>query len=311
MTVLSFNLDELKLEALPILPHLLKTLTTCPTHNNDNKYWSLLIIHQFSLSESIHQALIENGIIPILGTLARLTFGNSQMQKLCLHSLVRIISCLEPDDAITHLFSLKSLRVCALCIWCLRNDDVELVSWAVFLMHEFIIKDVYRKEYSETKGLVRVLVGLLAEDQFLPRIILRALKCLINGNQRFQKELIAEGIVKKTIPFLKSSDEETQYWALSVLHDIMNLPSVHSEFFDNKGLTILNFLCNQNCSVHVSLYIADILVFLCETLDNCDTLLESNIIDSIFCLCKNRDADVVYGGVSLLLNLTTLNGFLK
>jgi len=48
------------------------------------------------ISEELHDKMVEKGFIKLLAQLARRTFGNTSMQKLCFHSLVRIIT--ELDD---------------------------------------------------------------------------------------------------------------------------------------------------------------------------------------------------------------------
>jgi hypothetical protein len=45
----------------------MKLLTENPSHNNDEKYWSLLIVHQFCLTEKMHGGLVEAGLIELLG----------------------------------------------------------------------------------------------------------------------------------------------------------------------------------------------------------------------------------------------------
>jgi hypothetical protein len=175
-------------------------------------------------------------------------------------------------------------------------------------MHEFIIKDVGRKEFCELKGLLRVLLMLLGEESCIPRIILRSLKCLGMNNDGFQLEMISTQVVKKAIPFLKSHDEEAQYWALSLLHDLMGFAEAHKEFLANKGLKVVNDVCmNDNPSVHVALFIADILVFLCGSSVNHAAIEAGGILETIIVFCSMSDHDVQYGGLALFLNLATIS----
>ena len=48
----------------------------------------------------------------------------------------------------------------------------------------------------------------------MPRVILRTLKCLGIGNDTFQSEMIAMGVIKRATPYLKAEDDECRYWAL-------------------------------------------------------------------------------------------------
>lgn len=262
--------------------------------------------------------------VDLVGELSRRTFGNSQMQNLCLHSLVRLISSMDNTEAVRNLTILFELKMVPLISCCLRNDDsmkpfnnniVELVSWAIFLMHEFIIKDVGRKEFCELKGLLRVLLMLLSEESCIPRIILRSLKCLGMNNEAFQLEMISNQVVKSTIPFIKSQDEEAQYWALSLLHDLMGFGESHKEFLDNNGLKVVNEVCLiENPSVHVALFIADILVSLCGSSANHEAIIagfvgdgKGGILETVMVFCGMSDHDVQYGGLALFLNLAAIS----
>jgi len=46
--------------------------------------------------------MVEKGFIKLLAQLARRTFGNTSMQKLCFHSLVRIITELDDERMSFH-----------------------------------------------------------------------------------------------------------------------------------------------------------------------------------------------------------------
>lgn len=62
-------------------------------------YFNTLFFSPFSfyITEEIHADMISKGLISILAQMTRLTFGNTNMQKLCLHSLVRLISGLDNE----------------------------------------------------------------------------------------------------------------------------------------------------------------------------------------------------------------------
>lgn len=185
---------------------------------------------------------------------------------------------------------------------------MELVSWAIFLMHEYLIKDVARKEFCELKGLLRVLLFLLAEESCIPRIILRSLKCLGTSSDTFQLEMISAEVVKKVLPFLKSNDEECQYWAFSLLHDLMGYSESHEEFLSNKGISAISHVClNRNPSIHIALFMADIFVFLSGNAVNYTAILESNVLDCVAVFVRMPDHDVQYGGITLYLTLTTVS----
>lgn len=97
--------------------------------------------------------------------------------------------------------------------------------------------------------------------------------------------MVKEGVVKKAVFCLRSADEETRYWALAVLNELIALgggtghnhdendsnddfesTDPHAAFFESKGLSRLIELCcddQDRPAVHVLLYAADIMVYLC------------------------------------------------
>ncbi|KAJ3126866.1 hypothetical protein HK098_007070, partial [Nowakowskiella sp. JEL0407] len=304
---LNIHIRKDKVVSYGILVPLCGFISASVSLSNDLKYWSLLLIHQLSLTESLHEALIDKGMVPILGNLTRMTFGNTNMQKLCLHSLVRLISSLSNIEATAQLQKLVELNFVPLLTSCLRNDDTELVSWTVFLLHEFVIKDVAKNDFCRVPGISKIFTNLLtSEEACVPRIILRTFKSLGLRNQPFQQEMLKSGVITKTIPLLKSNDEETQYWALALLHDLMETPEGHKELIACSGLEVLLQLANR-ASVHLALYIADIFVFLCSSSLNHDVIRDSKMLPAVIKFCQSDEPDLQYAGAALLLNLSTMS----
>ncbi|KAJ3007231.1 UNVERIFIED_CONTAM: hypothetical protein HDU68_003633, partial [Siphonaria sp. JEL0065] len=285
---------------------------TNPGYSNDLRYWSLLVIHQFSLCEHLHPILIFKGLIPILGSMTRSTFGNSNMQKYCLHSLVRLISSLKSTEAASKLQVLLDMNLVSLIGACLKNEDGELVSWAIFLIQEFVTRDVARVEFASVRGIAKILSDSISHpssgiDSFMPRVTLRTLKCLSLRNEGFQGEVLKAGILKKVVPFLESADNEAQFWAVSLLHDLTgNNNDYHQQFLALKGLDALIRMSNT-ASTDVCLYVSDILIFLCGVGQNRQTILQSDILSAVFIFCKSEEPDLQYGGTLLLLNISTFS----
>ncbi|KAJ3123503.1 hypothetical protein HK100_011586, partial [Physocladia obscura] len=196
--------------------------------NSDKTYRNAMVaLYRLLLShEVLHRILIFKDLIPILGNMTRSTFGNSNMQKYCLHSLVRLISSLGSDEAPKKLRNLISMNIVSLVGGCLKNEDSELVSWAVFLIQEFVTRDVARAEFSQIRGIAKILIDTTGHpssgsDSFMPRVTLRTLKCLSVRNDEFQAEILKCGALKRIIPFLECADSEAQFWAISLLHDLI------------------------------------------------------------------------------------------
>ncbi|KAJ3036591.1 hypothetical protein HDV00_002551 [Rhizophlyctis rosea] len=156
------------------------------------------------------------------------------------------------------------------------------------------------------KGIPKVMATLLrGDDTVIPRIVLRTLKYLGIRDEPFQREMVKSGIISKIVPCLKSDDEETQCWALALLHDLLSNVEAHTAFMSANGLDLLIDMSNGT-SVHLSLYIADIFVYLCNA-GNKEALEDSDILDAVFHFCRSREPELRYAGTALLLNLATMS----
>ncbi|KAI8611280.1 armadillo-type protein, partial [Chytriomyces sp. MP71] len=295
-----------------VLDRLLLFLTDRAAFSNDLRYWSLLVLHQFCLSDLLHPILVYKGLIPILGAMTRSTFGNSNMQKYCLHALVRLISSLSATEGPPKLQELLDMNIVSIVGACLKNEDAELVSWAVFLIQEFVVRQTARQAFSKVRGIAKILVDMIGHpsssaDSFMPRVALRTLKCIAVQNDAFQADLIKVGALKRLVPYVESADNEAQFWAVSLLHDLVAThSSCHEQFFALKGLDALVKIAHTANS-DVCLYVSDIFVFLCGVSKNRPILLNSHILSAIMVFCKGAETDLQYGGALLALNIATFS----
>ena len=88
------------------------------------------------------------------------------------------------QDFVTHVFhELSKLQMIPLLATSLKSDDHELVSWAIFFLHEFAHRDVLRDEIRKIRHLMKVFNPILGQTQnVISRIVLRILKCLCKNN---------------------------------------------------------------------------------------------------------------------------------
>lgn len=182
--------------------------------------------------------LIDNGFVSLLAKMARLTYGNTNMPKFCMQSLVRITSNVDVAGNI-HIFNevayiyihsmileakkilleLLDYNIIELISICLRGDDVELIYWAAGLMHEFVIKDVVADKFRQIKGIHTILSGLLsAEEMYISRVILRTIKFMAAGQDKFLQDMVRSGMVKKIMHCLSLNDEDVKQWAILCIH---------------------------------------------------------------------------------------------
>ncbi|ORY18099.1 ARM repeat-containing protein [Neocallimastix californiae] len=289
-----------------ILDSIFKILSSTPNCNNDLKYWTLLILHQLSLTEELHSKMVEKGFIKLLAQLARRTFGNTSMQKLCFHSLVRIITELDDEQSVKYLNELLKLNIITLISSCLKNEDTELVYWTIGLIHEFAVKDIARNEISNIKGLLKIMLSHLNNDEAsIPRVLIRTLKCLGVCNEPFQKEMIKQGIIEKLISCLNSNDEDVQCWSILLLHDLSRLEECTDEFIEGKGIETLLSLSSE-VNVHLNLHITDILVYMLSSDKNTEFINDPKFHEVVLNYCQSSESILQYAGVALLLNLVTV-----
>lgn len=170
--------------------------------------------------------------------MARLTYGNTNMPKFCMQSLVRItsnvdvagninmfnkVTCIYMYSTIIEakkiLLELLDYNIIELISICLRGDDVELIYWAAGLMHEFVIKDVVADKFRQIKGIHTILSGLLsAEEMYISRVILRTIKFMAAGQDKFLQDMVRSGMVKKIMHCLSLNDEDVKQWAILCIH---------------------------------------------------------------------------------------------
>ena len=70
------------------------------------------------------KVLIEQGFVSVLAKMARMTYGNTNMPKFCIQSLVRIISNVDVLEAKTILTELLEYNVIDLISISLRSGNI-------------------------------------------------------------------------------------------------------------------------------------------------------------------------------------------
>ncbi|KAK9761339.1 hypothetical protein K7432_013825, partial [Basidiobolus ranarum] len=194
-----------KIVAYGVIEPLTKFLQNFNKYSNETKYWSLMLVYHLSFYEEVHPQMIRANFIPLLADLTRRTFGNVNMPKVCLQTLVRIVASMEPSDAIPQLYTLLDYKMDSLISACLRSEDGELIYWAIGLMHEFVVKDVARPMFRQIRGILKLVTNLLsAEETYISKIALRTLRFLALHNEIFQMKIITSGTIKKIVTCLSS-----------------------------------------------------------------------------------------------------------
>ncbi|ORZ25938.1 hypothetical protein BCR42DRAFT_314848 [Absidia repens] len=190
--------------------------------------------------------------------MARMTFGNTNMPKFCMQSLVRLVA-----KSKIVLVELLDYNIVDLISVCLRGDDVELIYWAAGLMHEFVLKDVASNQFRAIKGIHTILAGLLsAEEMYISRVVLRTIKFMAYGDESFRQGMVKTNIVKKIMHCLAINDDDVRYWATLCVHAVASQVESHRDILTAPEFEFLLELALSK-KVHAAIFVADILSLIC------------------------------------------------
>ncbi|KAM3582119.1 hypothetical protein VKS41_005548 [Umbelopsis sp. WA50703] len=303
--------DDRKIHILEtgVLDPLKRILTSETLRNNELKYWSLMVLHQVSLSEPFHRPLITNGFVAILAKMARMTFGNTNMPKFCMQSLVRVIASVDPVEARAILTELLDYNIVSLISVCLRSDDVELIYWAAGLMHEFVLKDVAAAEFRQIKGVQSILLALLSADEmYISRVVLRTIKFMAHGQDNFRLEMVRTGLITKIMHCLVSEDDDVKYWAVLCTHEAAGQVEAHADIITANEFPTLLELGTSN-KIQATVFVADILSLICCINSNNGRLgtHSEEIVNTLNKLLIWEEPDVQYNAAGALFNMMAMS----
>ncbi|KAI7854060.1 armadillo-type protein [Circinella umbellata] len=302
------DLQKFYIIDIGILEPIKRILTSTSIRNNELKYWTLMILYQISRSDPFPKVLIEQGFVSVLAKMARMTYGNTNMPKFCIQSLVRIISNVDVLEAKTILTELLEYNVIDLISISLRSEDLELVYWAAGLMHEFVLKDVAAQQFREIKGIHTILNGLLgAEEIYISRVVLRTIKFMAYGQDNFRQEMVNSGMVKKIMRGLTLDDDDVRYWSILCIHAVAAQWESHPDIIISNEFGLMLELTTSR-KIHVAIFASDILSLLCCIASN-GQLLEphaNEVVSTLNNLLSYEELEVQYNAVSAIFNLTAM-----
>ncbi|KAG0068275.1 hypothetical protein BGZ90_000652, partial [Linnemannia elongata] len=261
-----------------------------------HRYAAVSICELISGSEGLHAELIRFGLVRTLAEMSRLSFGNANMPKICLQSLVRLIVIMDDDDDVRwYLTELLDFDIVPLIATYIRSDDLELVYWTIGLMHEYAIKGVALDHFKEMRGLCRSMNVLLAADEiYISRLVLRTLKFMVLQDTAFQLQALNVGIGLRLPKCLASKDDEVKYWALSVAHEFIQHPQWRHQFIEsgafaqviNIGLSVMSRKPLKTATeiLPAKEYIVDILVMMWGSEADLDELMRTRGLTEATCV---------------------------
>ncbi|KAI9480390.1 MAG: hypothetical protein EXX96DRAFT_562409 [Benjaminiella poitrasii] len=302
------DINKYRILELGVLESIKRILTSEEIRNNELKYWTLMILYQISLSDPLPKVLTETGFVRLLARMARMTYGNTNMPKFCMQSLVRIAANVDVNEAKKVLTQLLEYNIVDLISNCLRGDDVELIYWAAGLMHEFVLKDVAADQFREIKGIHAIMAGLLsAEEMYISRVILRTIKFMAFGQDKFRREMVRSGMVKKIMRCLSLDDEDVRYWTILCIHVVAGQVESHEDIITASEFEILLELA-LSTKIKVGIFVSDILSLICCISSN-NTFMEPNItliIKTLNTLLMEGELDVQYNAAGAIFNVMTM-----
>ncbi|KAI9019287.1 armadillo-type protein [Phycomyces nitens] len=293
---------------LGVLDPVKTILTSTDIRNNELKYWTLMILYQVSLSDPFPKVLIRNGFIGLIAKMARMTYGNTNMPKFCMQSLVRILANVNSTESKTILIELLDYHIVDLISICLRGEDVELIYWASGLMHEFVLKDIAADEFRRIKGVHNILASLLsAEEMYISRIVLRTVKFMAYGQDKFKQEMIHSGMVKKIMHCLTLDDDDVRYWAILCIHTVSGQVESHSGILGAPEIEILLQL-GVSRKVHVAIFVSDILSLICCMPTNTEGMAPhiDSIVTTLNSLLMWEEREVQQNAAGAIFNIASL-----
>ncbi|KAI7904924.1 uncharacterized protein BX663DRAFT_501050 [Cokeromyces recurvatus] len=302
------DINKYRILELGILESIKQILTSEEIRNNELKYWTLMILYQISLSDPLPKVLTENEFVSLIARMARMTYGNTNMPKFCMQSLVRIAANVDVNEAKKVLTKLLEYNIVDLISNCLRGDDVELIYWAAGLMHEFVLKDIAADKFREIKGIHTIMAGLLsAEEMYISRVILRTIKFMAYGQDKFRREMVRSGMVKKIMRCLSLDDEDVRYWSILCIHVVAGQVESHEDIITAPEFEILLELA-LSTKIKVAIFVSDILSLICCISSN-NTFMEPHItpiVKTLNALLLEDELDVQYNAAGAIFNVMTM-----
>ena len=145
-------------------------------------------------------------------------------------------------------------------------------------------------------------------ENIIPRIILRTLKTICEKKTSFYKELNKFNIVTKILKCLSGSDEQAQYWSLSLLHILVYQMGDHREFFEGNGLNTLLKLASSKL-VHVRMYVVEILSVLCADPSNVTAFESSSsfLMETVLGYLTSSEPELRHSACSLLVSFLAIS----
>ncbi|KAL0080981.1 hypothetical protein J3Q64DRAFT_1701502 [Phycomyces blakesleeanus] len=165
--------------------------------------------------------------------------------------------------------------------------------------------DIAADEFRNIKGVHNILASLLsAEEMYISRIVLRTVKFMAYGQDKFKQEMIHTGMVKKIMHCLTLNDDDVRYWAILCIHTVSGQGS------GILGAPEIEILLQLGVSrkVHVAIFVSDILSLICCMPTNTDGMAPhiDSIVTTLNSLLMWEEREVQQNAVGAIFNIASL-----
>ncbi|XP_035674331.1 uncharacterized protein LOC118414406 [Branchiostoma floridae] len=308
--------DEYKKFLTQECPGLLNSMvyTLGYSQSRDVVRYCLFFLHQLALNTSLQIMLTNEGAVSTVSEVVVKYHGDSGLQTICFQMLV-IFANIQGKDSIQVLKEIARHNVVLYAVGSVRAEDPELVYWAVAVIHEFAINDLYKETICSIPRLLYSLQKVLAASEAnLQRLVLRVICFLCLHNDDFKKKVLSNGNISERLSVcLSSGDKDVVHWALVLTHDLAMIgkSAVAQLVESSPGLLSSLKPLVKHKDVTIVRLLAETMGFFCSCEHLHLEVVEAGILDTILLFSQTSDPDLTFWAAALLLNLAMTSDVVK
>eukprot|EP00058_Branchiostoma_floridae_P023406 XP_002608896.1 hypothetical protein BRAFLDRAFT_85546 [Branchiostoma floridae] len=242
------------------------------------------------------------------------TLGYSQSRDVVRYCLF-FLHQLALNNSIQVLKEIARHNVVLYAVGSVRAEDPELVYWAVAVIHEFAINDLYKETICSIPRLLYSLQKVLAASEAnLQRLVLRVICFLCLHNDDFKKKVLSNGNISERLSVcLSSGDKDVVHWALVLTHDLAMIgkSAVAQLVESSPGLLSSLKPLVKHKDVTIVRLLAETMGFFCSCEHLHLEVVEAGILDTILLFSQTSDPDLTFWAAALLLNLAMTSDVVK
>ncbi|KAJ1920138.1 hypothetical protein H4219_001511 [Mycoemilia scoparia] len=272
---------------------------------------AIIVSQQYSLEGKYHKSMIDLGYMPAILRATIDHMPNVSMVRYSMETLVRLcthFSNAYSDRPIKELIELYEIGVINLMQACIRSDDPGVASWGIGLLHEFVSRDIGRKELREspnfTKWMCRNLVT--SKYAYTNQLIIRSFWHLTLGAPEFFDTIFKNSShLRRILATFAIEDTETNYWATALVSEIASKSYMHMWMLKSPLIEhIYKYVSGPASSQATSMIqcMSSILFCLCESNTVAPVLHNYSLVQKSIKLMLMLDVDEAHFRIAAALN---------